>query len=88
MQALQLKPKRSKQHRYRAAGKPSNVAPNSLNRQFNPSFTNTHWTGNITPYRSTGQALHSHAARLVVFSHYAGFIFKTCGELGMLKPTQ
>ena len=52
MQALQLKAKRPKQHRYPVAGKPSTVAPNSLNRQFNPSFTNTHWTGDITYIRT------------------------------------
>jgi len=52
MQALQLKAKRPKQHRYPAAGKPSTVAPNSLNRQFNPSDTNTHWTGDITYIRT------------------------------------
>jgi len=52
MQALQLKAKRPKQHRYPVTGKPSTVAPNSLNRQFNPSFTNTHWTGDITYIRT------------------------------------
>ena len=52
MQALQLKAKRPKQHRYLVTGKPSQVAPNSLNRQFNPSDTNTHWTGNITYIRT------------------------------------
>ncbi len=52
MQALQLKAKRPKQHRYPMAGKPSQVAPNSLNRQFNPSDTNTHWTGDITYIRT------------------------------------
>ena len=52
MQALQLKAKRPKQHRYPIAGKPSQVAPNSLNRQFNPSKTNTHWTGDITYIRT------------------------------------
>ena len=78
MQALQLKAKRPKQYRYPVAGKPSQIAPNSLNRQFNPPQANVNWTGDITPYRSTGQALHSHAARLVVFSHCARFIFKTC----------
>ena len=31
MQALQLKAKRPKQHRYPIAGKPSQIAPNSLN---------------------------------------------------------
>ena len=36
MQALQLKAKRLKQHPYPVAGKPSQIAPNSLNRQFNP----------------------------------------------------
>ena len=51
MQALQLKAKRPKQHRYPVAGKPSTVAPNSLNRQFNPINTNTHWTGDITYIR-------------------------------------
>ena len=52
MQALQLKAKRHKQHRYPVAGKPSQVAPNSLNRQFNPSDTNTHWTVDITYIRT------------------------------------
>ena len=52
MQALQLKAKRPKQHRYPVAGKPSQIAPNSLNRQFNPSVTNTHWTGDITYIRT------------------------------------
>ena len=52
MQSLQLKAKRPKQHRYPVAGKPSTVAPNRLNRQFNPSFTNTHWTGDITYIRT------------------------------------
>lgn len=52
MQALHLKAKRPKQHRYPVAGKPSTVAPNSLNRQFNPSDTNTHWTGDITYIRT------------------------------------
>ena len=52
MQALHLKAKRPKQHRYPVAGKPSQIAPNSLNRQFNPSDTNTHWTGDITYIRT------------------------------------
>lgn len=52
MQALQLKAKRPKQHRYPVAGKPSTVAPNSLNRQFNPIDSNTHWTGDITYIRT------------------------------------
>ena len=41
MQALSLKAKRPKQHRYPVAGKPSQVASNSLNRQFNPPQANT-----------------------------------------------
>ncbi len=52
MQALKLKAKRPKQHRYPQTGKPNVVAPNSLNRQFNPSNTNTHWTGDITYIRT------------------------------------
>ena len=56
MQALQLKAKRPKQHRYPVVGKSSTVAPNSLNRQFNPSFTNTHWTGDITYIRTNQTA--------------------------------
>jgi len=52
MQALQLKAKRPKQHRYPVAGTPSQIAPNSLNRQFNPAHTNTHWTGDITYIRT------------------------------------
>ena len=53
MQGLQLKAKRPKQHRYPIAGKPSQIAPNCLNRQFNPSNTNTHWTGDITYIRTS-----------------------------------
>ena len=48
MQALTLKAKRPKQHRYPVAGKPSVPVPNSLNRQFNPAHANTHWTGDFT----------------------------------------
>jgi len=49
---VELKAKRPKQHHYPVADKPSQIAPNSLNRQFNPSFTNTHWTGDITYIRT------------------------------------
>ena len=52
MQALSLKAKRPKQHRYPVAGKPSQVASNSLNRQFNPPQANTNWTGDITYIRA------------------------------------
>ena len=51
---VELNAKRPKQHHYPVADKPSQIAPNSLNRQFNPSFTNTHWTGDIT-YIHTNQ---------------------------------
>ena len=54
MHALSLKAKRPKQHRYPVAGKPSAVAPNALNRQFNPTMANINWTGDIT-YIRTGQ---------------------------------
>ena len=53
MQALLLKAKRPKQHRYPVAGKPSVIAPNSLNRQFNPLQANTNWTGDITYIRTS-----------------------------------
>ena len=53
MQALKLKAKRPKQHHYPQTGKPNVVAPNSLNRQFNPSNTNTHWTGDILTFAPT-----------------------------------
>lgn len=52
MKALQLKAKRPKQHRYPIAGQPSAIAPNSLNRQFNPTVINTYWTGDITYIRT------------------------------------
>ena len=53
MQALSLKAKRPKQHRYPVAGKPSAVAPNALNRQFNPPMANINWTGDITYIRTS-----------------------------------
>jgi putative transposase len=40
MKSLSLKAKRPKQHRYPFAGKPSVIAPNALNRQFNPPMAN------------------------------------------------
>ena len=52
MQTLSLKAKRPKQHRYPVAGKPSSVAPNVLNRQFNPPMANINWTGDITYIRT------------------------------------
>lgn len=44
--------KRPKQHRYSAGGKASVVAPNYLNRQFNPEQLNTFWSGDITYIRT------------------------------------
>jgi putative transposase len=54
MKQLNLLAKRPKQHRYPVGGKPSAIASNSLNRQFNPEQPNTHWAGDIT-YIRTGQ---------------------------------
>jgi putative transposase len=79
MQALFLKAKRPKQHRYPVAGKPSTVAPNALNRQFNPPMANVNWTGDITYIRTK--------SRLVISSHRAGFVLKACGELGVFQST-
>lgn len=41
MRQLKLVAKRPKQHRYPAYGKLSAIAPNMLNRQFNPEIANT-----------------------------------------------
>lgn len=41
-------------HCYPNGGRPSVIAPNHLNRQFNPEQLNTHWSGDIT-YIRTGQ---------------------------------
>ena len=54
MKRLKLVAKRPKQHRYPMYGKPSVIAPNTLNRQFNPEQANTYWSGDIT-YIRTGQ---------------------------------
>jgi transposase InsO family protein len=37
-----------RRHCYRPAGPPARVAPNHLNRQFNPAAPNTVWVGDIT----------------------------------------
>jgi len=52
MKSLSLKAKRPKQHRYPMAGKASMIAPNVLNRQFNPPQANANWTGDITYIRT------------------------------------
>nr|WP_232733529.1 IS3 family transposase [Vibrio sp. HA2012] len=54
MKRLNLVAKRPKQHRYPIGGKPSVIAPNRLNRQFNPEAINHYWSGDITFIR-TGQ---------------------------------
>lgn len=48
MKRLNLVAKRPKQHRYPLGGKPSVIAPNTLNRQFNPEAINQYWSGDIT----------------------------------------
>lgn len=53
MKNLSLKAKRPKQHRYPAIGQVSSIAPNTLNRQFKPAQSNSHWTGDITYIRTS-----------------------------------
>ncbi|MBG5971824.1 IS3 family transposase [Proteus vulgaris] len=45
MKKLNLVAKRPKQHRYPSGGVASVIAPNKLNRQFNPEQLNTYWSG-------------------------------------------
>ena len=52
MKELALKAKRPKQHRYPVIGQVSSIAPNTLNRQFRPAQSNSHWTGDITYIRT------------------------------------
>jgi transposase InsO family protein len=52
MRTLSLKAKLPKQHPYPLAAKHSAVAPNAVNRQFNPPMANVNWTGNITYIRT------------------------------------
>jgi putative transposase len=54
MRTLGLVAKRPGKHRYPVVGKPSVIAGNIMNRQFNPENINTHWAGDIT-YLKTGQ---------------------------------
>lgn len=53
MKDLSLKAKRPKQHRYPSIGQVSSIAPNTLNRQFRPAQSNSHWTGDITYIRTS-----------------------------------
>ncbi|WP_420833707.1 DDE-type integrase/transposase/recombinase [Vibrio furnissii] len=52
MKNLNLVAKRPKQHRYPSGGVASVIAPNKLNRQFNPEQLNTYWSGDITYIRT------------------------------------
>ncbi|TOA43607.1 hypothetical protein CGK27_22770 [Vibrio parahaemolyticus] len=52
MKQLGLVAKRPKQHSYPAGGKASIIAPNKLNRQFNPDRLNQYWAGDITYIRT------------------------------------
>lgn len=52
MKRLKLIAKRPQQHRYLSGGKASVIAPNHLNRQFNPEHINTLWSGDITYIRT------------------------------------
>lgn len=52
MKSMGLYAKRPKRHRYPVMGHASVIAPNHLNRQFNPDCRNTHWSGDITYIRT------------------------------------
>ncbi|EQB4361107.1 DDE-type integrase/transposase/recombinase [Vibrio parahaemolyticus] len=52
MKRLSLVAKRPKQHRYPSSGVASVIAPNKLNRPFNPEQLNTYWSGDITYIRT------------------------------------
>ncbi|KMT66021.1 IS3 family transposase [Catenovulum maritimum] len=52
MKKLGLIAKRPKPHKYSNGQKASVIAPNILNRQFNPEKLNTYWSGDITYIRT------------------------------------
>ena len=52
MKRLELVAKRPKRHRYPKGGTASVIAPNTLNRQFNPEAVNRFWSGDITYLRT------------------------------------
>ncbi|KAB1178934.1 hypothetical protein [Photobacterium damselae] len=66
MKRLSLVAKRPKHHRYLSGGVVSVIAPNKLNRQFNPEQLNTYWSGDITYIRPP--------TRLVISHHHYGFM--------------
>lgn len=53
MQAAGLERRRKRYSHYRRATKPAVLAPNVLNRQFNPARPNTSWVGDITYIRTS-----------------------------------
>lgn len=48
MRQAQVWGDRKRQHRYKKADKPAQVAPNRLNREFHPQAPNQAWAGDIT----------------------------------------
>ncbi|HIF9061306.1 TPA: hypothetical protein ACX6MH_001477 [Photobacterium damselae] len=63
---LNLVAKRPKLHRYPSGGLASVIAPNKLNRQFNPEQLNTYWS------------VYSNATRLVISRYHHGFMLSSC----------
>lgn len=58
MKRLELVKRRPRYGHYRRATKPANIAPNVLDRRFNPSRPNTFWAGDITYIRVGGSWLY------------------------------
>lgn len=58
MRRLELIRRRARYAHYRRATKPSSVAPNVLERRFNPLRPNTFWAGDITYIRVGGSWLY------------------------------
>lgn len=58
MKSLGLVRRRAQYAHYRRVTKPSNIAPNVLERRFNPDQPNTFWAGDITYIRVGGSWLY------------------------------
>lgn len=58
MKSLGLVRRRAQHAHYRRATKPSNIAPNVLERRFDPEHPNTFWAGDITYIRVGGSWLY------------------------------
>jgi len=58
MKSLGLVRRRAQYAHYRRVTKPSNIAPNVLQRRFNPPSPNTFWAGDITYIRVGGSWLY------------------------------